>query len=405
VTTMGLEDRSLTRHQAGNYREHTATAGPLPRLGSTELRRLALDSGLTGRGGAGFPIGRKVAAVAAGSGRRRAVVIANGAEGEPASSKDRVLLAIAPHLVLDGLALAAMAVRAGECYLYAPPDVLLHVQEAIRQRGDLPAIGLVASPDLFIAGQESAAVAAVEGRAALPSHTPPAVFQRGVRGRPTLVQNIETLAHLGLIARYGAEWFRSIGLPMDPGTRLLTLSGAVAQPGVYEMPTGRTLGSIVESAGGVSEPVQALLIGGYHGGWLPWNGQTSALPLARQELAVYGASPGAGVVIALASTRCGLQATADIATYLAGQTAGQCGPCRNGLPALAGHLHTLAYGRPRASTRAEITRVCAIVEGRGACHHPNGTIRMIASGMRTFTEEVHRHLEGSCSAHAPKWST
>lgn len=388
---------AITASQASNYDDHIQRNGHLPRLSAEAIQRLALDSGLTGRGGAGFPIGRKLAAVAANSTRRGAVVIANGAEGEPASSKDRVLISNAPHLVLDGLALAAAAVGARECYMYAPDEQLSVLDHARRQRRDLPPISFVVSPDTFISGQESAAVAAIEGLPALPRMTPPAVFDRGVGGRPTLVQNVETLAHLALIARYGSEWFRSVGLPMDPGTRLVTLSGAVKTRGVYEVPTGRTLGSIVGMADGALEPLQAILVGGYHGGWVPWTAQTSALPFTQTELAPFGAAPGAGVLIALPTSRCGLSATSDITAYLAGQSAGQCGPCRNGLPTLARHLQILAYGRPNRATVTELERICGVVEDRGACHHPNGTVRLVASGLRTFKAEITHHLGGRCT--------
>ncbi len=395
---LDTQPRSITASQASSYDDHLQRIGYVPRLTAEAIQRLALDSGLTGRGGAGFPIGRKFAAVAANSTRRGAVVIANGAEGEPASSKDRLLIINAPHLVLDGLALAAAAVGARESYIYAPAELLPTLDSARAQRRDLPPIGFVAAPDTFIAGQESAAVAAVEGLPALPRMTPPAVFKRGVGGRPTLVQNVETLAHLALIARYGSQWFRSVGLPADPGTRLVTLSGGVHTPGVFEVVTGTTLGSIVGMADGSREPLQAILVGGYHGGWVPWTAQTSALPFTKTELAAYGAAPGAGVLIALPASRCGLSATSDIAAYLAGQTAGQCGPCRNGLPTLARHLEILAYGRPNRTTVTELERICGIVEDRGACHHPNGTVRMIASGLRTFKAEITHHLSGRCTS-------
>lgn len=398
MTATATAETTLTGYSATSYDEHFARLGPVPVLSAERVRRLALDSGLTGRGGAGFPIGRKLTAVAAGAARNGAVVIANGAEGEPASSKDRYLLIHAPHLIFDGLLLAGRAVGAVESFVYAPADLVSYLEQLAAQRVDLPAIGFVVAPDTFVSGQESAAVAAVEGQAALPRTTPPAVFQRGVRGRPTLVQNVETLAHLALIARYGAEWFRSIGLPMEPGTRLVTVSGAVQREGVYETPTGRTLASILAMAGGVNAPVQALLVGGYHGGWVPWTPAAGATPFTRADLAAYGASPGAGVILALPTSRCGLHATADIASYLAGQSAGQCGPCRNGLPALAGVLQTLAYGRPTSSTHHEIKRLCGLVDGRGACQHPNGTVRLVASGIRAFEAEIRHHLGGTCTA-------
>jgi NADH:ubiquinone oxidoreductase subunit F (NADH-binding) len=398
TATSVCERTTLLEHGAADYEDHVGRNGPVPMLSPERIRQLAADCGLTGRGGAGFPIGRKLATVAANAGRSGAVVIANGAEGEPASSKDRYLLIHAPHLVFDGLLLAVRAVGAVESYVYAPRDLLAYLEDAAAQRADAAAIRFVAAPGAFVSGQETAAVAAVEGREALPRTVPPAVFKRGVRGLATLVQNVETLAQLGLIARYGPHWFRSVGSAGDPGTRLITVSGAVARAGVYETETGRTLGSLLALAGGASEPVRALLVGGYHGGWVPWTAATAALPYARSDLAPFNAAPGAGVIIALPISRCGLQATADIASYLAGQSAGQCGPCRNGLPTLAGHLHTLAYGHADASLPREIARICGLVDGRGACAHPNGTVRLIASGMRAFDDEIRHHRSGRCTA-------
>lgn len=378
--------------------EHRRRLGPTPEWDAGHLLALVADSGLTGRGGAGFPTSRKLAAVAA---RGRAVVIANGAEGEPASSKDRALLSRAPHLVLDGLVLAARTVGATRAYLYAPADLLESVLEpAVRQRRDRPAVRLVASPDRFLAGQESAAVAAVQGRAAIPVTTPPAVYERGVAGYPTLVQNVETLAHLALIARYGAGWFRAVGTAKEPGTRLVTVSGPVRAPGVYEVACGLTLGAVLDRAGGVQEPLGALLIGGYHGGWVRWSTAAARLPMTHSALAVHAASPGAGVVVALPATSCGLRAGAEILAYLADQNAGQCGPCRNGLPELADHLSALAGFRARPVAVRTLESLAAQVDGRGACHHPTGAVRLVRSTLRAFADDVGQHLRGCCSARA-----
>lgn len=378
-----------------DYPAHLDALGALPNLGTRQVELLALDAGLTGRGGAGFPTGRKLAAVRDSTGH--AVVIGNGAEGEPASSKDRVLLTTAPHLVLDGLALAATAVDADQVHLYAPSDLLDDViAPALAQRQDRIAVSLVPASDLFLSGQETAAVRAVEGRPAIPRITPPPVFIRGVHGRPTLVQNVETLAHLALIGRFGANWFRSAGTEAEPGTRLVTVSGGVARPDVYEIAGGSSIGEVLDLAGGIAEPVQAVLVGGYHGGWVPYPDETANLPLTRESLAPYDAAPGAGVLIALPASRCGLQAAADITLYLAGQNAGQCGPCRNGLPTLAMLLDALAYGRTSQDLVDEISRIAGLVDGRGACHHPAGTIRLVRSALRTFSDEIRRHIGGGC---------
>jgi NADH:ubiquinone oxidoreductase subunit F (NADH-binding) len=375
---------------------HLTRVGPLPDVDPGRLRASVTQSGLVGRGGAGFPTGRKLVTVAAGG---RSVVVANGAEGEPASAKDRFLLANAPHLVLDGIQVAARAAGSRRAFIYAPQDLLDDViAPALRERRDRVQVRMVASPDAFLSGEESAVVSAVQGGPAIPVTTPPRVFERGVKGRPTLVQNVETLCHLALIARFGAEWFRSVGSPEEPGTRLVTLSGAVNRPGVYEAEGGQTLEHVLSLGGGVRGPVQAVLVGGYHGGWVPFERGDSTLRMTRRSLAPFEAAPGAGVVMALPRSVCGLQAGADIAGYLAGQGAGQCGPCLNGLPTLASTLRELAYGRPTPGLVAEVDRVAALVASRGACHHPDGTVRIVRSTLRTFGYEVSRHLQGHCSA-------
>lgn len=387
---------------ADSYAEHLHRLGPLPASKPAELIRTIVDSGLGGRGGAAFPTGRKLVTVAGNARGLRSVVVANGAEGEPASDKDRLLLTHAPHLVLDGLALAVRAVGAADAYLYAP-EYLLHgpIRRALAQRSDRVSVRAVAAPDSFIAGQESAAVSVINGGRAVPTITPPAVFERGVGGRPTLVQNVESLAQIALIARRGAHWFREAGTGDEPGTRLATISGAVAQPGVYEVDGGAALVDLIEDAGGLTEPVHALLVGGYHGGWVPWTERSARTSWTRSGLARYDAAPGAGVVIALPARRCGLQAAADITAYLAGQSAAQCGPCRNGLPTLADLLAQLAGGKAPAKTVSEIHRIVGLVAGRGACQHPGGTARLVRSTLRTFAPEVDHHLSGYCSTGIP----
>ncbi|MCW2856864.1 MAG: NADH-quinone oxidoreductase subunit 1 [Marmoricola sp.] len=386
------------------YAAHQALLGPLPGLHAEDLRRRIADSGLTGRGGAGFPAARKLAAVAE---RGGGVVVANGAEGEPASSKDRTLLMAAPHLVLDGLALAARAVGAKSAYLYAPDDVLAaSIEPALKQRRDRIKVIPLASADTFISGQETAVVAAIHGLRAVPMQTPPPMYVKGVRGKPTLVQNVETLAQIALIARYGAGWFRDHGTADEPGSRLLTISGSVQAPDVYEVPGGTTLGDALSWAGGASEPLQAVLVGGYHGRWIPWTSATTGLALSKAALAPYDAGPGAGVIIALPQRRCGLEAAASIATYLAGQNAGQCGPCRNGLPTIADHLNDLARGRNAVKAHNEALRLIGSVDGRGACHHPGGSARMVRSALGTFRQEVELHVKGKCTGqHGPGRAT
>ena len=380
---------------ASSYGQHLQLSGPLPELPAERIRRLVEDSGLTGRGGAGFPTGRKLAAVA---GRRRAVVVANGAEGEPASSKDRMLLLRAPHLVLDGVALAVRATGATEAHLYAPDDLVDRLLGIARERPDPIAVSLIRAPHTFIAGQETAAIAAVEGRPALPrTDAADALRQRrarpadpGAERRDARPARADRPVRTGLV-----PGDRTAG---EPGTRLLTVSGAVFRPGVYEAAAGDTLGAALRLAGGTAGPVQAVLVGGYHGGWVPWLPDTAGLPLTGTALTRYDAAPGAGVLVALPRRRCGLAAAAEIVAYLAGQNAGQCGPCRNGLPELAGNLRELATGWPTKALVREIRRLAGLVDGRGACAHPTGTVRLVRSTLRVFGPDVELHLAGRCAA-------
>ncbi|WAL64110.1 SLBB domain-containing protein [Amycolatopsis cynarae] len=375
---------------AGDLETHFRRCGPVP-WGRPDLIGELRTAGLTGRGGGGFPVWRKLATVAQG---RAPVVIANGAEGEPASHKDDTLLRRAPHLVLDGLQLAAETVRAGQAYLYTPPgpamaSVKAALAERAARRWDAIAVSLVATPDSFLSGEESAVVAAVEGRPARPGDRFELTARSGVDGRPTLVQNVETLAHLALIARYGPSWFRERGTEREPGTMLTTLSGSVREPGVYEVPIGTPLGHVLARAGGPARPLRALLVGGYHGTWIPATALAS--PFSRAGLGAVGA----GVVVALDTGQCGLRAAAGVANYLAQQSARQCGPCLNGLPAIADAMARLAQGgTPDLPDR--LRRLTALVEGRGACHHPDGTARFVRSALAVFDDEVGRHLRGDC---------
>jgi NADH:ubiquinone oxidoreductase subunit F (NADH-binding) len=394
-----------TSRRAG-LREHVERHGPLPvdhyrgRRGRGLLLDLVDGSGLYGRGGAGFPTARKLRAVAAGRGR--AVVVANGAEGEPASGKDALLLTAAPHLVIDGAVLAALAVGAAEVHLVVgrrATRALESVELALAERGrahvDPVPVHLHALPDRYVAGQETALVQWLGGGPAKPTTTPPRPYERGLRGRPTLVQNVETLAHLSLIARHGDAWFRTVGTQAAPGTTLLTVTGAVAHPGVVEVALGTSLGAAIAPCA-PSAP-QAVLVGGHFGAWVPWQ-TAAALPLTPAGLQAAGSALGAGVVVVLPEAACGIVETTRIARYLARESAGQCGPCRFGLAAIADDMTALSRAAD-TTVRARLERRLAVVAGRGACQHPDGAIRLVASALRVFAADVERHeRSGPCAA-------
>lgn len=405
-----LADYRALRRPA-DLRDHLGRHGAPPLIGSGgALIHEVEEAGLTGRGGGAFPTGRKMRAVA--GGRRAAVVVVNAAEGEPASGKDRLLLTVAPHLVLDGAALAAQAVGAREIVICVHAEdeatdgrngrvttladaVLRAVAE--RDQGRLvPApTRVVTVPPRYVASEETALIAAINGGAAVPSFTPPRPFERGVGGRPTMVSNAETYAHIALIARHGAAWFRSCGSPDAPGTALFTVSGAVARPGVVEAPLGTPVGEILRMAGGPTESLQAVLAGGFGGTWLP----PARFDLATTPRAfrAAGAALGPGILIALPEQACGVAETARILAWLADETAGQCGPCMFGLPAIADDFARIAACRADTALYQRLERRLDVIQGRGACAHPDGAVRLAVSALRVFGRHLRVHARaGSC---------
>lgn len=381
----------LRSDRAVSHAEHVALYGPLSL--SRELIDVAEQSGLRGRGGGGFSTGRKLRAVADQSGRP--VVVVNGTEGEPASSKDRALLRHMPHLVLDGALAAAAALGAREIVVAtsrAGRAERRGVEGALAERVERVRWRVATVPDGFVVGEETALLNALSGKAAKPSVKPPYPYERGLGGAPTLVQNAETLAHLALVARFGAHWFRSLGTEREPGTALVTLSGAVVRPGVYEIELGTQLSELLEQAGGPAEPIDAVLVGGYFGNW--------TRDLSMRLNAASGL--GAGVVIALPSDTCALAECANVAHYLAAESAGQCGPCVHGLKALAGGLSEIAHGgHANRGGTDRLERWAQQVTGRGACRHPEAAANFIASTLATFGDELKLHRRrGGCGHRA-----
>ena len=378
---------------------HLTRHGPAPldvyagQQGRARLIDEVDRSGLRGRGGAGFPTGRKLRAVAQG---RRPTVIVNACEGEPVSGKDHALLTLAPHLVIDGAELAAHAVGASEIVVCLHDGDRLGrvVAAAIAERPAGPApIRLQPVPPRYVASEESALVNLLNTGDARPTSKPPRPDQRGVGGRPTLINNAETLAQLALVARYGADWFRGTGTQDTPGTTLVTVTGAVRKPGVHEVACGTPIGHALRLADAAVD-AQAVLVGGIAGAWLPLP-FAAQVPLAHRELADAGATLGVGALFVLPAAACGVAETARIVRYLAGESAAQCGPCMFGLPPLADDLTQITDG----GGGAHLARRLAVVEGRGACRHPDGAVRVARSALHTFATDVRRHRAGHPCVH------
>jgi NADH:ubiquinone oxidoreductase subunit F (NADH-binding) len=393
----GLDPSGATMTLAEHHAEH----GPLPRVSSGDLIAAVERSGLRGRGGADFPTGVKLRSVAGNVRRRGTAVVVNGSETEPASAKDRLLLTRLPHLVLDGAVLAARAVGSRDVVVKVgdgTPAVIAALEGALALRDDEQIrFDLVAGPEGYVTGEETAVMHLLNRGIAKPTLVPPRPYERGYRGRPTLVQNPETLAQMALIARFGAAWFRELGSDADPGSALVTISGAVATPGVYELAFGTPMTDLLAAAGGPSEPLQALLVGGYFGTWVETS-QALRLRLSREDLRSVGCALGSGVLIALGESACGLHESARVIDYLARQSAGQCGPCVHGLAAIADSVWALADGAAEERERDRLLRWTAEVRGRGACHHPDGAARFVESALSVFAEELGWHRRQRCTA-------
>jgi NADH:ubiquinone oxidoreductase subunit F (NADH-binding) len=390
-----------------SFEEHLAVHGELPALGGRrkagvslieELRR----AGLGGRGGASFPTATKLEAVA--KTRGRAIVVVNAAEGEPASRKDRVMLRSLPHLMLDGAMLAAEALGADEAIVCAcePADLDEVAAELPERRYAMSRhriqVNFETVPHSFVSGEETALVRWLNGGPALPSFAPPRPFERGVQGRPTLVCNAETFAHVAMIARGGAEWFRELGTDSEPGSALVTLSGPIARPGVYEVERGVPLTALIEVAGGLTGQLRAALIGGYGGGWIG-SEALDGVSLCDEALAPHGASLGAGIVVLLDSAACPVAETLRLVDWMESQSAGQCGPCVNGLHAISETLTRLTSGRAGTAGSSELLRFMSLTRTRGACRHPDGAVQMLESALAVFAEEFADHARhGPCEA-------
>jgi NADH:ubiquinone oxidoreductase subunit F (NADH-binding) len=377
------------RHDA-----HVHRLGRMPR-GDARLIDMLHLAGLRGRGGAAFPVAQKWRSVAERS-RGDAAVLVNGAEGEPVSAKDRLLMETRPHLVLDGAVLAAQAVGARDVVLYVGEEHRRAIASLRNALGERPhheqrSTRILAAPRRYVAGEESAAVHFANDGVALPTTTPPRPYERGVGGRPTLVQNIETLAHVALISRFG---------PAAGGTALLSLSGAVQRRGVVEAATGARLGDVLAEAGGMAGHGGAVLLGGYFGGWVAAD-QAVHMPADAAWLRSQGMALGCGVVAVLPSDRCGVAETAGIMVYLAQQSARQCGPCVFGLRAIADAVHRLATGRAEEGDLHRLGRWAELLPGRGACRHPDGAAALLHSGLRVFADDFAAHAaRRGCSAGA-----
>jgi NADH:ubiquinone oxidoreductase subunit F (NADH-binding)/ferredoxin len=380
---------------------HQAVFGPTPKPTAAELIGMAESVDLCGRGGAAFPVARKLRAVLVAAQRRKRtpVIVINGTEGEPGSAKDKMLLLRSPYLVLAGAVIAARALGAKEIVVgMATGGAGAHIRsvgEAVAADASLrKMVRIVAVPDRFVSGESGALVNAINGKGSLPPGRKTRASDSGVGGQPTYLSNAETFAQIAVLSMLGPEGYATAGTPDEPGTTLLSVGGSARHPAVVEVPLGAPLGHVLGICD--AQAAEGVLVGGYHGMWLTAEA-AATVPVSRAGMAAAGGSLGAGIVLPLGAGTCPLGEVARVAAYLAKESSGQCGPCMLGLPAIARSLAALAQGSGGVDAMDTARRAAASVRGRGACAHPDGVFRFVVSALDVFTDDLAAHLfRGSC---------
>ncbi|KAA1423061.1 hypothetical protein FE697_013075 [Mumia zhuanghuii] len=391
-----IEPRLLTGlDEREDLAAYLATGGYAPVDDADRLLDDVLQSGVRGRGGAAFPISQKIATVRANG---TPVVVANGEEGEPASIKDRWLLRRRPHLVLDGLRLAAVMAGSDDLHLYVSDRAgALSMELALDELAESGVwdgrVTVTVVEPAYVAGEETAAVQALNGGPALPTDKPPRPFEEGVGGRPTMVSNVETLANLPLVQRLGPARYREAGTDTSPGTFLLTLTGC-RSAGLYEVPFGETLRSVLTWLGEDVEAVGGFLMGGYFSGVI--GPHALDVPLDYDAMKAAASGLGCGAVAVISSTLCPVTVSAAVMAYFARENAGQCGSCFNGTAAMSAVLGALSDHQAEESDVERLRYWSSFLRGRGACGTLDGATNVAASLLREFPDLVSAHLDGGC---------
>jgi NADH:ubiquinone oxidoreductase subunit F (NADH-binding)/ferredoxin len=378
---------------------HTDIFGPLPRMSVDDLIALASQVDLRGQGGAAFPFARKLKSVVdnAKKTKQPTIVVVNATEGEPGSFKDKMLMIRSPYLILSGAALVAEALDAEEVIIGVTSNELANrsIEAAIAAEPGLrKLVRVVQQPERFISGESGALVRGINGKKPVPPGRKTLAAERGVDDLPTLLSNASTYAQISVLALLGAERYAAVGVPEEPGTVLLSVSGSAKRPAVVECPTGVPLGAALDIC--QAPAGDGVLVGGYHGMWLDGDAAYQ-VPVGREGLAAGGGTFGSGIVLPLGDGTCPLGEVSRIANYLAGESAGQCGPCKLGLPSIARALAAIVNGSGGVEALDVARRAAASVNGRGACSHPDGTTRFVLSALEVFTEDLAAHVfHSSC---------
>jgi NADH:ubiquinone oxidoreductase subunit F (NADH-binding)/NADH:ubiquinone oxidoreductase subunit E/NAD-dependent dihydropyrimidine dehydrogenase PreA subunit len=371
-------------------------------------------SGLRGRGGAGFPTHLKWSAVRAADGETKHIVC-NGDEGDPGAFMDRMLMESYPYRILEGMIIAARCVGAHEGYLYIRAEYPLAIKritealEKCRERGFLGdnilgtgfslQLQIVAGAGAFVCGEETALMASIEGRRGMPRLRPPFPAQKGLWGRPTLINNVETYAAVPWIIRNGAEAFARIGTGKSRGTKVFALAGKVARGGLIEVPMGILIGQIVEEiGGGIAGGLRfkAVQVGGPSGGCVP--ATRDNLSVDYETLTEAGAMMGSGGLVVLDETDCMVDIARYFLQFTQNQSCGKCTFCRVGTRRMLDILDRLCIGKGEAADLDELEHLAKIIKQGSLCGLGKTAPNPVLSTMRYFRDEYEAHVQGRCPA-------
>ncbi len=391
-----------------------ALAGALAELEPVDVVERVKRSGLRGRGGAGFPTGVKWERVRAAR-RQDTVLIVNGDEGDPGAFMDRMILESFPYRVIEGLAIAAYAAGAAEGIFYIRAEYPLaveRVREAIRRcekagRLDLKTragplrlrLEIREGAGAFVCGEETALIASIEGRRGTPRYRPPYPAESGLHGRPTLINNVETLACVPWIFRNGPEAFAAIGTERSKGTKVFALAGKVARGGLIEVPMGTTLRTIVEEIGGGAargKKWKAVQIGGPSGGCLP--AAMADTPVDYEALLAAGAMMGSGGLVVLDEDDCMVDIARYFLQFTQSESCGKCTCCRVGTRRMLEILERLCAGEGKAGDLGDLERLARTTAAGSLCGLGKTAPNPVFTTLRYFREEVEAHLRKRCPA-------
>jgi NADH-quinone oxidoreductase subunit F len=363
-------------------------------------------AGLRGRGGAGFPVAKKWS-IAASTDADRRYVVCNAGEDEPGSFKDRVLLQHRPHLVLEGTLMAARAIDAQSVYLYlnetyddchATMAKAIHEAESTGYLNGIT-VTIQRAPTVYVAGEDSATLEVIEGKPPKPRQKPPYPATAGLFGKPTVVNNVETLANVPLIIRNGADWFRTFGTVESPGTMIFCLGDELNHSGAYELPFGTSLRHLYEDIGGglkSGKPLKAILPGGPSCAFLTSN--QLDVSLDPESLKRAGSTLGCGVMRFYDAGACMVEATLRIAQFFAKESCGQCAACRMETSMLATMLERIHQGKGDAALFDQFQKLIDFNRGKGYCALINMPGPPVLSALRLFRDEFDQHIRhGACA--------